>query len=350
MAALQRLRDLPDPLRLVGVAGELRLQLQPALDPVDPCGDLRREGEVGVQVRPAHPALDPDRRRVRPDQPVPRGPVVPRPDRLGRREGPGREPLVAVDIRRQEQRPGAGMLQEPRHPAPHHLRHAVGLARIEERRLPVRPAERQVQVARRPGLLRVVLRHEGDRLALRPGDLLHRVLHHRMRVRGVQHLAVADVDLLLPGARLALGILHRDAGRVQPGADRPHHILLLGGLEDVIVLVVRADRARRPVPARVQLRVGVGEEEELQLRRRHRLEARDPEAAPPASSAPPAGRAAPHGARGGPARRRAPARCLRATAPGAASRGRASSRSRRSPPPSSSPRSPAPSPSPCRWR
>ena len=40
--------------------------------------------------------------------------------------------------------------------------------------------------------------------------------------------------------------------RVQPGADRPHHLLLLGGLEDVVVLVVGADRGEAAVAGGVQ--------------------------------------------------------------------------------------------------
>ena len=47
-----------------------------------------------------------------------------------------------------------------------------------------------------------------------------------------------DVQLFLPGLGLALGVLDRDAGVPQLIADRPHHVLFLGGLQDVIVFVV----------------------------------------------------------------------------------------------------------------
>jgi hypothetical protein len=58
-----------------------------------------------------------------------------------------------------------------------------------------------------------------------------------VHVGGVERV-VADVDLLLPRIGLALGVLDRDAGAVEAVADRAHHLLLLGRLEDVVVLVV----------------------------------------------------------------------------------------------------------------
>ena len=71
---------------------------------------------------------------------------------------------------------------------------------------------------------------------------LHAVLQDHVAVGHGQRVGVADVDLLLARPPLALRVLDRDAGALQAGADRPHHPLFLGGLEDVVVL----DIARRP--------------------------------------------------------------------------------------------------------
>ncbi len=136
---------------------------------------------------------------------------------------------------------------------------------------PLERPQRLVQVARRSGGALVVLGHEGHRAALRPGDLLDGVLDDDMGVGRGQRPGIADVDLLLAGARLALGTLHRHARAVQPGADRPHHLLLLGGLEDVVVLVVGADRRHAAVAGGMQLGIAVGEEEEFELGGHHRL-------------------------------------------------------------------------------
>lgn len=86
----------------------------------------------------------------------------------------------------------------------------------------------------------VPLGEEGDRLAALPGDFLAAVLDDRMPVGHRQGVGVTDIDLLLAGGRLALGVLDRDPGSLKAVADRPHHILFLGRLEDVVVLVVTA--------------------------------------------------------------------------------------------------------------
>ena len=165
----------------------------------------------------------------------------------------------------------AALVEEPRHPGAHQPRHAVRRAGVEEGRLAVERPQRLVQVARRARGALVVLGHEGHRPALGPGDLLDRVLDDGVDVGRFQRAGIADVDLLLAGAGLALGVLHRHPRGVEAGADRPHHILLLGGLEDVVVLVIGAHRRHAAIAGGVQVGVGVREEEELQLRGHHRL-------------------------------------------------------------------------------
>ena len=104
------------------------------------------------------------------------------------------------------------------------------------------------------------------------GDLLAGVLHDRMHVGGVERVGVLDVDLLLPGFGLALGVLDRDAGAPEAVADRAHHGFLLGGAHDRVVDVVAAERAEVAVALVEELVVGRFEEEEFELGRHHRLE------------------------------------------------------------------------------
>ena len=82
--------------------------------------------------------------------------------------------------------------------------------------------------------------------------------------------AVLDVDFLLPGPGLALRVLHRDARPVKPVAKGAHHRLFLGGLKEVVVLVIGADRRQLAVAARMRLFKAFAEQVELQLRRHHR--------------------------------------------------------------------------------
>ena len=171
-----------------------------------------------------------------------------------------------------------------------------------------------------------------------------------MAVGHLERVGIADVDLLLARPPFALGVLDRDAGALQALADGAHHALLLGGLQDVVVLDVAAGgleavdsasaprsrssrrtdrtRARRRSSAR---HAALGEPRDLLLQDRARANAA-------------------HRGGDGRARRTAPARCPRARACAAASPCRASGRSRRSPCPSSPPRSRAPAPCRCRWR
>ena len=88
-------------VRRVGVALERRLQLEPVLDAVQPAGQHRGRGQVRVHVAAGQPVLQPQAGAVA-DDPQRAGAVVPAPGRRRRRERPGREPLVGVDVRRVE--------------------------------------------------------------------------------------------------------------------------------------------------------------------------------------------------------------------------------------------------------
>ncbi|MCY1302811.1 hypothetical protein D9M70_524920 [compost metagenome] len=93
-----------------------------------------------------------------------------------------------------------------------------------------------------------------------------------MPVGHCQRVGITHVDLFLPGRRLALGIFDRDAGALQAVADRPHHIFFLGGLEDVVVLVVAADELQVAIAGLAGIVVGLVEQEEFELARHVGLE------------------------------------------------------------------------------
>ena len=106
------------------------------------------------------------------------------------------------------------------------------------------------------------------------------MLGQRVVVGAGQGAGIADVELFLPGLGLALGVLDRHAGGIERVAQPPHDMLLLGGLEDVIVLIVTADRFEVAIAVAAQLIERFAEQEEFQLGRHHggeahRLEPRD---------------------------------------------------------------------------
>ena len=101
---------------------------------------------------------------------------------------------------------------------------------------------------------------------MQPGDLFGPVLVDHVAVGHLERVGVPEVDLVLAEARLTLRELHRDAGVVDAVADRPDEVLVAGGLEDVVVLDVRAVRREAGVTLRGGFLVGVAEQDELQLR------------------------------------------------------------------------------------
>lgn len=111
----------------------------------------------------------------------------------------------------------------------------------------------------------VPLGKEGDRLAALPRNFLAAVFDDRVPVGHGHGLGVADIDLFLARGRLALGILDRDAGALKTVADRTHHVLFLGRLEDVVILVVAACELQIAVSGEPRIVVGLIEEEEFEF-------------------------------------------------------------------------------------
>src|SRR5438552_3098413 len=139
------------------------------------------------------------------------------------------------------------------------LRVLVGVAVVEPGRL-----ELLVDAVEARGA-HAVLRHEGDRAAPLPRDLLDAVLVEHVAIGHLERLGVAEVDLLLPPPPLTLRELHRHARRFHRVPNGAHQRLLLGRLEDVIVLEVAGDWRQAVVALGARLVEGLAEEIELEL-------------------------------------------------------------------------------------
>src|SRR5262249_50612940 len=146
--------------------------------------------------------------------------------------------------------------------------------------------EAHVMMHAAAGVALVPLRHERDGEALLVRDLLRRVLVEDVPVGLLEHLAVAQVDLLLARAPFALARFHRDAAPVERPHDRADYRLFPRALEDVVVLDVRPERlqvvvallARRvvAVPEEVELDLGAALRDEPLRERPRRLPREDP--------------------------------------------------------------------------
>ena len=176
----------------------------------------------------------------------------------GRRPAVGLEPLVAVDVRREQQHQLAGRRQQPAevpaehvaHPAlvvgvGHHARAPSALHRLEWM-WQLEPASSTCGLA-----MNVADRPRAWAISLTA------VLNSRLM--SAISTAVWNVRLTScwPRAGLALGVLEREPGPAQPAADGAEDVLLLARLEDRVVLDVgrvrrsgrgsrRRGRRRRP--------------------------------------------------------------------------------------------------------
>ena len=183
-----------------------------------------------------------------PDEPEARRAVVAAPDDVDRRPRQRRVPLVAVDERRDEH--GASSRDsaiipatncEPRGDKPYGPSGSPLPACISGR-VVVDVPDAHVEVARRAGPAVVGLGHERDAPAVEVGDLLGAVLEDHRPVGRLEDVVVADVDLVLAVGRLALAELDRDPRLGHLVAQQAVERLGLRRLEQLVVLVVVAER------------------------------------------------------------------------------------------------------------
>ena len=157
----------------------------------------------------------------------------------------------------------------------HQLGFAEGAVRVVEGVPPV-PPQRLVHMGRGANAIGGDLGQEGRSHAVLMRDLLDRVLGQEVVIGAGQGVGVDDIQLFLPGLGLALGAFHRDAHRIEVIADGLHDRLFLGGLEDVVILVVARHRLHVAKAVGGDLVMGALVEEELQLGGHHGREAHCP--------------------------------------------------------------------------
>lgn len=111
----------------------------------------------------------------------------------------------------------------------------------------------------------VVLRHEGERVALLGGDLLGARLVDGVPVAGDEGLVVLEGDLVLAGVALALGGLDGESGGGHLVADAAQEGFDATGTEDGVVDVVLVGGGEAAVVRVPGLLVAVVEDDELEL-------------------------------------------------------------------------------------
>src|SRR3984893_5558832 len=259
----ERLRHLRELRILVGVAVVWLRRLELLVNSMKSRGDGGREGEVRVRVGAGNAIFHAEAAPLAAEPEAARA-VVPATGDARRSERARLIALVGVDRRRVEvgDLPCHGHLsREPllkeRRPLPAVRGEEIFLARAVP--------DAGVEMERRARRAHLVFRHEGDGRALLPGDLLHAMLVEDVAVRHLEGGPVAEVDLLLPLAPLALGKLHGHAAALHVIADRTDERLFLGGLEDVVVLEVVRNGRELLIPLRARLVEGLAEEVELEL-------------------------------------------------------------------------------------
>ncbi len=92
------------------------------------------------------------------------------------------------------------------------------------------------------------LRHERHRQTVLPCHLFQALLENHVPVGHRQRLGVADVQLVLAKSPFALGVLDRNAGRLEMPPNRRCEGLRAGALEDVVILEIPADRREAGIP------------------------------------------------------------------------------------------------------
>ena len=130
-----------------------------------------------------------------------------------------------------------------------------------------------MNMAARSGVLLIPLGHKRDRLVLRVGDLFGGVLVNNIPVALRQRIAKLQVDLLLAQPGLALAELDRHAAAIQRAANAAHQLILFGALENMVILVVIADRLEVVVVLGLGRCEGLVEQVQLDLRAAHHREA-----------------------------------------------------------------------------
>ena len=234
------MRDRLD-LCVIGIPSERRAEGEAFFDTRDTSGKLRCHRQIWVQIGPAHATFDPYAFGVFTAQTEARSTVIDRPNDPRWRKGAFLEPLVAVDVGREEIGVIRRVFQQTRHVGFHHRRHAAFVRRVVECVRAVLP-ERLVNVSGGANLAMVILRHKARRVTVLPSDLLNRIFGDGVVVGRQHRFGVFDVQFFLTSLGLTFRVFDRDTSGVKVITDRAHDAFFLGRLEDVVVFVVARNR------------------------------------------------------------------------------------------------------------
>ena len=249
----------------VHVAFEEGRRLDPLPDAIEPRGERRRKGQVGIAVRPGNAALNPQAGAA-PHHPKAGRAVVIAPGEAGRGPGTIHIALVAVHGRGVEGHQLGHAGDPPAQKPPEGVRSLHGAYGLVSRKSIFGPApEAEVDMATGAGLVLAVLGHESNRLPHLIGYGLEALLEELVPVGHVEGLGIADVELVLAQAPLAFGVLNRDARGAQVAAGRAGKVLVAAALEQLVVLQVPARWLQAVVMRRVGVAVAILEEVILQF-------------------------------------------------------------------------------------
>ena len=184
------------------------------LMPSRPAISIAENARYGLRRRVRHAELDALGLRVRAgDRDADAGRAVAlRVDQVDRRLEAGHQAVVGVHRRVGERQQRRRVLEQAADVVAGHVRQTGVAELVVEQRRAVLP-QRLVAVHARAVVTEERLRHEGDRLAGGPGDVLDDVLEQHQLVGGVQQRVELVVDLgLTGGADLVVRALDLEAG------------------------------------------------------------------------------------------------------------------------------------------
>ena len=227
----QRMRNPWQGFGHITVAFEERARVRLIFDPVQRCRDHACVREVRVRVATGDPTFDAQRRSVA-DHPKANGTVVVAPRDPRRRKRTFHVPLVGIHVGCEQERERARMLQQ----TPDSVAKCVRWVRVGSRdglallvgvakhRAAFGVGEAHVDVKTVSGVLRVPLRHEGNRRIATRGDLLRGEFVNNVSIRHFDCRAIAKVDLMLARARFAFAEFDGDPARVCTAANRSNDV------------------------------------------------------------------------------------------------------------------------------
>ena len=265
----QRLRDPGKVRRRVGISIEDRTRIAFPLDPIHGRRQHPRINEIGIGVASGNSTLEPEAGTV-PHHAEAGGPIVVAPDNPSRRKGIFDVALIGIDIRREEQREGPGVFEQPSHGMAKGIGRP-GLAALQclaipsEERIPIGVGQTHMNVETVARVVGMPFRHKTQRSALLRRYLLRSQLVEHMPISHLQGLGIAKVDFVLPGARLSLAELDGNPRGIHQAPNRTDHRLGKSPGKHMVVLIVGLAQFEVVIVPFSSFGVALFEEKELEL-------------------------------------------------------------------------------------